>query len=126
MKYSAPIATVAVMAFLSACTYWKPESLEPVNLPRSSTIRATLHSGERVIVRSPVISGDTLRSSSAGSIRSKPSILLSDVRTLEREHTNAAAVVVGLVAVGVVALVALAKSIKVGDLGCMGMCAGAH
>lgn len=117
------IATVALTAFLAACTYWKPESLEPASQLRTGTIRATLHSGDKVIVRSAVISGDTLRSSSAASFRSTPRIILSDVRTLEREQTDPASVVLGVVAVGVVVLAVLAKSIKVGDLGCLGMCA---
>jgi hypothetical protein len=122
-RFFRPIATAALTAFLAACTHWQPVSLEPAALPRTGTVRATLHSGEQVIVRSAVISGNTLQPSSAGSLRSRPGILLSDVRTLEIEKTDAASVVLGVVAVGAVALFLIAKSIKIGDMGCIGMCA---
>jgi hypothetical protein len=126
LRFFHPIATAALTAFLVGCTYWQPVSLEPATLPRTGTVRATLHSGEQVIVRSAVISGTTLQPSSAGLPRSRPGIPLSQVRTLEVEKTDAASVVLGVVAVGAIALALIAKSIKFGDMGCIGMCAGAQ
>lgn len=115
MKHSAPIATVALASILTACVTWKPIPLEPVKLPRTGPVRATLRSGERVTITSPVLSGDTLwpvrRAGRAG-------IPVAQIRTLEAEQTDATGVVVGVVALGALALVLIAKSIKV-DVGCI-------
>jgi hypothetical protein len=118
----APVVTVTLMAFVAACTNWKPVPLEPERLPPASTVRATLHAGEQVTLKSPVISGDTLRSA-VRSVPSQAGVRFSDLRSIEVEKSDPVAIVVGVVAVGVVALALIAKSIKFGDMWCGGTCA---
>ncbi len=120
-RFRSHAAIVAMVGFLTACTHWTPVALEPAQLPHAGTVRATLGSGEQVIVRSPRIWGDTLRPAPTAFGRAQPGIPMSRVIRLEVEKADAASVAVGVVAIGVVALVALASSIKF-DLGCFTMC----
>lgn len=114
-------AVLAMVGFLTACSHWTPVAVAPSQLPHTGTVRATLRSGEQVVVRSPLISGDTLWPASTRSFRSGPGIPLSHVSRWEVEKTDGAWVFVGVVAIG--AVVALASSFKF-DLGCFTMCSG--
>lgn len=129
----APLAAVLMALFLQACTRWAPAPLEPAHLPAADQARVTLRTGQRVIVKSPVISGDTLTGTvPAGVVWSRPrpipGIPLSQINTFEVRKVDAGAtvgvVVLTAVAVAGVALWALAKSIRLGggNWGCLGMC----
>jgi hypothetical protein len=105
--------------FLQSCTHWKPVALEPAELPTTSQVRATLHTGQQVIVKSPVISGDTLREASTGGVRwSRPlprsGIPLAQINRLEVQEVDGGAtagvVILTGVAVGAITLLVLAKS----------------
>lgn len=119
MKHSAPIAAVALASFLTACVSWKPIPLEPAKLPANGQVRATLHSGERVTIMSPIVAGDTLfpatRSGRADKNRGIP---LAQILSLETERSDATGVVLGVIALGALGVVLIAKSIKV-DVGCI-------
>ena len=57
------VAVLAGGTFLSACTTWHTQSLQPERFrtPDSTPrVRLTLTSGDRLIVRGPVITGDSL------------------------------------------------------------------
>ena len=126
-----PLAAVTLALFLQACTHWTPLSLEPAKLPANGQVRATLRTGQRVIVTSPVISGDTLRSAATEGVRwsrarARPGIPLAGISTLEVQRADAAAtagvVVVSVVAVGAITLFALAHSLKSAGDFCLPMC----
>ena len=132
MRLYAPMAAVALALFVQACTHWTPVTVEPANLPATGQVRATLKTGHRVIVTSPEISGDTLRSAATEGVRwsrarAKPGIPLARISTLEVQKTDAAAtagvVVLSVVAVGAITVFALAQSFKssLGDF-CLPMC----
>jgi hypothetical protein len=117
----APIAAVTLALFVQACTHWTPVAVEPANLPATGQVRATLKTGNRVIVTSPEISGDTLRSAATDGVRwsrarARPGIPLAGISTLEVRKADAAAtagvVVLSVVAVGAITLFALVSSLK--------------
>ncbi len=57
------VAVLAGGTFLSACTAWHTQSLQPERFrtPDSTPqVRLTLTSGDRLIVHGPVITGDSL------------------------------------------------------------------
>ena len=81
------VAIVAGGAFLSACMTWKTQSLEPERFSAADstqTVRVVLHSGETLIVRGPVITGDSLTG-----LRTKPG---ASADSLERVGVPLAAI----------------------------------
>jgi len=72
-KYTGRVRVVAVVAggaFLSACMTWKTESLQPERFNRADStqmMRVVLRSGDTLIVRGSVITGDSLTG-----LRTKP------------------------------------------------------
>lgn len=116
-----PMAAILMSVFLHACTRWTPVSLEPAATPVGGQVRATLRTGQRVIVKSPVIVNDTLREAVTGGVRwSRPQprsgIPLAQISTLEVQKADAGAtvglIVVTGVAVAAITLLMLAKAFK--------------
>jgi len=110
------VAIVAGGAFLSACMTWKTQSLEPERFSAADstqTVRVVLHSGETLIVRGPVITGDSLTG-----LRTKPGasadslervgVPLAAIDHAEAQTYNVAGPVV-LTALGLAALVLITK-----------------
>jgi len=110
------VAIVAGGAFLSACMTWKTQSLEPERFSTADstqTMRVVLHSGETLIMRGPVIMGDSLTG-----LRTKPGasadslervgVPLAAIDHAEAQTYNVAGPVV-LTALGLAALVLITK-----------------
>ena len=110
------VAIVAGGAFLSACMTWKTQSLEPERFSAADstqTVRVVLHSGETLIIRGPVIMGDSLTG-----LRTKPGasadslervgVPLAAIDHAEAQTYNVAGPVV-LTALGLAALVLITK-----------------
>ena len=110
------VAIVAGGAFLSACMTWKTQSLEPERFSAADstqTVRVVLHSGETLIMRGPVIMGDSLTG-----LRTKPGasadslervgVPLAAIDHAEAQTYNVAGPVV-LTALGLAALVLITK-----------------
>jgi len=110
------VAIVAGGAFLSACMTWKTQSLEPERFSAADstqTVRVVLHSGETLIIRGPVITGDSLTG-----LRTKPGasadslervgVPLAAIDHAEAQTYNVAGPVV-LTALGLAALVLITK-----------------
>ena len=110
------VAIVAGGAFLSACMTWKTQSLEPERFSTgdsTQTMRVVLHSGETLIIRGPVIMGDSLTG-----LRTKPGasadslervgVPLAAIDHAEAQTYNVAGPVV-LTALGLAALVLITK-----------------
>jgi hypothetical protein len=97
-----PVAALGLAAFLQACAHWTPVALEPAKLPVTGQVRATLRTGQRVIVTAPVITNDTLRSSATDQVRwsrARTGIPLARVCKLEVQMPDATATV-GLAVLG--------------------------
>ena len=121
MRYSPAAATLLVL-FLQGCTRWTPMAVQPAALPTTNKVRATLRTGQQVIVTSPVFSGDTLKEAVTGGIRwSRPlrpvlrsGIPLAEISALEVQKVDAGAtaglVVVTGVAVAGITLLLLADA----------------
>ena len=110
------VAIVAGGAFLSACMTWKTQSLEPERFSAADstqTVRVVLHSGETLIIRGPVIMGDSLTG-----LRTKPGasadslervgVPLAAIDHAEAQTYNVAGPVV-LTALGLAAVVLITK-----------------
>ena len=110
------VAIVAGGAFLSACMTWKTQSLEPERFSTADstqTMRVVLHSGETLIIRGPVIMGDSLTG-----LRTKPGasadslervgVPLAAIDHAEAQTYNVAGPVL-LTALGVAAVVFITK-----------------
>jgi len=118
-KYTSRARVVAIVAggaFLGACMTWKTQSLEPERFSAADstqTVRVVLHSGETLIVRGPVITGDSLTG-----LRTKPGasadslervgVPLAAIDHAEAQTYNVAGPVV-LTALGLAALVLITK-----------------
>lgn len=112
-----PVLTLTLCQL--ACARWQPMSLDPLQLPATEQVRATLRSGERVIVISPVIERDTLKSRSGRGVPwsgSGQGIPRAQIVALEVQKTDAAAtvatVLVGGVALGAIIVFAVLKSLE--------------
>ena len=110
------VAIVAGGAFLSACMTWNTQSLEPERFSTADstrTMRVVLHSGETLIMRGPVIMGDSLTG-----LRTKPGasadslervgVPLAAIDHAEAQTYNVAGPVV-LTALGLAAVVLITK-----------------
>lgn len=118
-KYTSRARVVAIVAggaFLGACMTWKTQSLEPERFSAADstqTVRVVLHSGETLIIRGPVIMGDSLTG-----LRTKPGasadslervgVPLAAIDHAEAQTYNVAGPVV-LTALGLAALVLITK-----------------
>ena len=107
-----PLSAVTLAVFLAACTHWTPVPLEPAQLPAAGEVRAMLNTGQRVVITTPVISGDTIKSAVAeGSVRwsrlqPNPGIPLERIRMLEVRKIDGGATA-GLIVLSAVALAAI-------------------
>jgi hypothetical protein len=120
------VAVVAGGAFLNACMTWKTQSLQPERFnaaDSTQTMRVVLRSGDTLIVRGPVITGDSLTG-----LRTKPG---ASADSLERvgvplgaiDHAEAPMFDVAglfLTALGVAAFVVIMKA----ALRCIPWCPG--
>jgi hypothetical protein len=122
-RRKALVAAALIAVFLHACTRWTAVPLEPAQAPAAGPVRATLRTGQHVIIRSPVISGDTLREASTEGVRwsqprPRPGIPLAQITALEVQKTDAVAtvgvVVIGGLAVGGLIVFAVLKSVEAG------------
>lgn len=117
------VAAVMLALFLQACTRWTPLPLEPVRVPAVGPIRVTLRTGQQVIIRSPVVSGDTLREAATEGVTfsrplPRPGIPLAQITRIDVQQLDAggtvAVVVLGGLIVGAVIVVVVLKSFEAG------------
>ena len=119
-----PVAAVMLAVFLQACTRWTPVPLEPVRVPAVGPIRVTLRTGQVVIIKSPVVSGDTLREASTEGVTFSrpqprpPGIPLAQITRIDVQQLDAggtvAVVVLGGLILGAVIVVVVLKSFEAG------------
>ena len=107
MRTSLPIRITGacLLVTMSACTTWKPYTLQPdVELP--SRVRLHLISGERVDVTSGVLEGDTAfvwRMGREGPLRKTPLRLVASMEEAHVSRARTVALLIVLVPVGVFA-----------------------
>ena len=118
------VAMLTAASFVSACVTWQTQSLEPDRLRQpdsTQTLRLSLTNGDTVMVRSPVVRGDTLfgvgaRSGAPDSLDHPVSVAIDAIGQVEVQKDNAQAVALGIIAFGAL-LAAVAASHP-----CMGWC----
>ncbi|HVH09024.1 MAG TPA: hypothetical protein VM736_04430 [Gemmatimonadales bacterium] len=118
------MAMLTAAIFASACVTWQTQALQPDRLRQpdsTQTLRLSLTNGDTVMVRSPVVRGDTLygvaaRSGAPDSLDHPVSVAIDAISQVEVQKDNAPAVALGIIAFGAL-LAAVAASLP-----CMGWC----
>jgi hypothetical protein len=118
------VAIVAGGTFLGACVSWQTQPLQPERFQTADstqTLRLVLTSGDTIVVRGPVITGDSVVGLQArpDSAARRVVVPLTAIRRSEIEKEDSAPVVLGVVGIGalIVALVAASNT-------CYAFCSG--
>jgi len=127
------VAVVTAGSFLGACMKWQTQSLQPKRFraaDTTQTARLTLTSGDTLIVRGPVIVGDSLvgrqkRSGLAFDSLPRVNVPLTAITKAElRKHDPAASV--GVLLLGVAGVVTIAAVIWAASNPCLAFCTAGH
>lgn len=127
------VAFVTASTFLGACMKWQTQSLQPERFraaDTTQTARLTLTSGDTLIVRGPVIVGDSLvgrqkRSGLAFDSLPQVSVPLTAISKAELRKPDPAASV-GVLLLGVAGVVTIAAVIWAASNPCLGFCPAGH
>ncbi len=91
------IACILLPCYLVACSSWKTQEASPQQVledEQPNKVRVTLADGSRVVLKEPVVSGDTLTGSVDGEQRSIPLADVADVEVRKAEVVPTVALVV--------------------------------
>lgn len=101
------IVLLGACTFSSACMAWHTASLQPLRFNTDSSARLTLSDGTRLIVKHPVMVGDSLvwvhRSGASRRDSARSAIPTSDIRKVEVRRVDALRTIGLLVGMGAVA-----------------------